>query len=79
MVRIGTAAPLSPLAAADESAPVAVYNENGPVADAAGHSVHRAFFRLGVPQAEYDQSGGCGLPAPAFIRRASGLSRSGVK
>jgi predicted N-formylglutamate amidohydrolase len=46
------------LLAADESAPVTVYNENGRspmliVADHAGNSVPRALGRLGVPQAEY--------------------------
>jgi hypothetical protein len=47
------------------------------VDDAAGNSVHRAFARRRLPQAAYDQGGG--LPAPALIRRAKGLSRSGVK
>ena len=46
------------LLAADESAPVTVYNENGRspiliVADHAGNSVPRALGRLCVPQVEY--------------------------
>jgi predicted N-formylglutamate amidohydrolase len=48
------------LLAADEPAPVTVYNEHGRsplliVADHAGNSVPRALGRLGVPQAEYER------------------------
>ena len=48
------------LLAADDSAPVTVYNENGRspiliVADHAGNSVPRSLSRLGVPQVEYER------------------------
>ena len=48
------------LLAADEPAPVTVYNQNGPspfliVADHAGNSMPRALGRLGVPETECER------------------------